>query len=137
MSQPLHKLALEDGRFSPEAYRFLFEALETVVQDLGRESAEGVARHVSGQELLTGLKRRATRQFGPLAAQVWRSWGIRESLDWGRMVFLLVDKQMLRRQDGDSLEDFREDFDFDDYFVQGYELELPPEIAPPALSGDD
>lgn len=137
MSQPLHKLALEDGRYSPEAYRFLFEALETVVQDLGRESAEGLARHVSGGELLEGLKRRARRQFGPLAAQVWRSWGIRESVDWGRIVFLLVDKQMLRRQDEDSIDDFRVDFDFDRYFITEYELALPPEIAPPAISGDE
>ncbi len=130
MSQSLHKLALEDGRYSPEAYRFLFEALEAVVQDLGRDSEEGVARHVSGQELLGGLKARARREFGPLAAQVWRSWGIREALDWGRIVFLLVDKQMLRRQDEDSLEDFGEEFDFDAAFVDGYELELPPEIGP-------
>ena len=137
MSQSLHKLALEDGRYSPEAYRFLFEALETVVQDLGRESAEGVSRHVSGQELLTGLKRRAVREFGPLSAQVWRSWGIHESLDWGRIVFLLVEKQLLRRQDEDSLEDFAEDFDFDAGFEAAYELELPPVIAPPAVSGDD
>ncbi|MCB1005018.1 MAG: hypothetical protein KDB35_12620 [Acidimicrobiales bacterium] len=44
---------------------------------------------------------------------------------------------LLNRREEDSLEDFREDFDFDRYFVDGYELQLPPEIAPPALSGDE
>ena len=137
MSLSLHKLALEDGRYSPEAFRFLLEGLESVVQDLGRESEEGTSRHVSGRELLAGLKHNASRQFGPLAGVVWRSWGVRQSIDWGHMVFLLVDKNLLRRQDEDSIEDFREDFDFDRTFVEDYELELPPEIAPPAVSGDE
>jgi len=137
MSHRIRKLALEDGRYSPEAFRFLLEALEVVVRDLSRGQAEGESQHVSGQELLRGLKRAASRSFGPLAGAVWRSWGVHETIDWGRIVFIMVDNDMLRRQDGDSIDDFREDFDFDKTFVGGYELDLPPEIAPPAVSGDD
>ena len=103
----------------------------------GRSDAEGSERHVSGQELLEGMRVHATELFGPLAAQVWRSWGVNETLDWGRIVFLLVDNGMLNRQDNDTIEDFRDGFDFDDVFVDRYRIELPPAIGPRAPSADD
>ena len=130
MKDPLQKIATEDGRYSPEAFRFLFEALESSVRSLGREEEEGVMRHVTGQELLGGLREMATQAFGPLAAQVWRSWGIQEGMDWGRIVFLLVDASLLKRREEDTLEDFGECFDFDKAFVEDYSLALPTEIGP-------
>jgi len=67
----------------------------------------------------------ASEIFGPLAAQVWRAWGVHEALDWGRIVFLLVDEGMLNRQDSDTLDDFRTDFDFERAFVDAYRPRLP------------
>lgn len=130
MNDPLRKLALRDGRYAPEAYAFLFESLEHAVKLAGRETAEGVERHVTGQELLAGLREHAGELFGPLAAEVWRRWGVRESLDWGRIVFLLVESGMLNRQENDTIEDFRSDLDFDRAFVAGYRPRLPPELFP-------
>lgn len=126
MEDPVRTLALQDGRYSPEAFRFLFESLETAVQLAGKEDAQGSERHVSGQELVEGMRHYARRVFGPLAARVWRSWGVHEVLDWGRIVFLLVDAGMLNSQPSDTLDDFREEFDFDEFFVRGYE---PPVSA--------
>src|SRR5687768_16906976 len=120
MNEALRKLALQDGRYSPEAFRFLYESLEHALRLAGREEAEGVDRHVSGREVLAGMRACALQQFGPLAAHVWRSWGIRESLDWGRIVFLLVDHKMLKRQEGDTIEDFADNFDFDQVFERDY-----------------
>jgi uncharacterized repeat protein (TIGR04138 family) len=128
VSDPLRKLALEDGRYAPEAFQFLFESLDHAVRLAGREEAEGADRHVSGQELLAGLRHHAAEIFGPLAGDVWRAWGIRESIDWGRIVFLLVDAGMLNRQENDTIEDFRDGFDFDDAFVRSYRPKLPPEL---------
>lgn len=125
MNEALRKLALSDGRYSPEAFRFLYEALEHALRITGREQAEGADRHVSGREVLEGMRACARQQFGPLAAHVWRSWGVRESLDWGRIVFLLVEHGMLKRQDGDTIEDFREEFDFDQFFERDYKPEIP------------
>jgi uncharacterized repeat protein (TIGR04138 family) len=59
---------------------------------------------------------------------------VRETLDWGRIVFLLVDNGMLNRQDEDTLEDFRDGFDFDEAFVRSYAPKLPPRLGP---RGDD
>ena len=126
MSDPLRQLALRDGRYSPEAYRFLFESLDYAVRLAGKDEAEGAARHVTGQEVLCGMRAYAKDVFGPLAAHVWRSWGVSDTLDWGRIVFLLVDEGMLKRQEGDSIDDFRRGFDFDQVFVEEYRPELPP-----------
>lgn len=67
----------------------------------------------------------ATELFGPLAAQVWRSWGVHSTLDWGNMVFLLVEEEKLSRNEEDTIDDFREDFDFDEVFVEPYRPRLP------------
>jgi len=118
-------LALKDGRYSPEAFRFLFEALPHAVRLAGKEKAEGTEKHVTGQEVLAGMRAHASQVFGPLAAAVWRSWGVRETLDWGRIVFLLVDNGLLNRQESDTIEDFRSGFDFDEVFVRRYQVPLP------------
>ncbi len=117
------KLA-RDGHYSHEAFRFLFEALEHALVVSGKEEAEGPERHITGNELLEGMRQYASRIFGPLAAQTWRSWGINGSMDWGRIVFLLVEAGMLNRQESDTIEDFADDFDFDEFFVQGYRPKL-------------
>jgi uncharacterized repeat protein (TIGR04138 family) len=67
----------------------------------------------------------AKATFGPLAAQVWRSWGVHDTVDWGRIVFLLVDNEMLNRQESDTIEDFADGYDFEEAFVEGYRPELP------------
>ncbi len=125
MKEQLRKLALRDRRYSPEAFVFLFESLEPALHLAGKEAAEGQERHITGQELLAGLRDHARRTFGPLAAHVWRSWGLSTSLDWGRIVFLLVDEGLLRRQESDTLADFEPGFDFERELVEGYRPELP------------
>lgn len=128
MNDPLRRLALKDGRYAPEAFQFLYDSLDHAVRLTGREQAEGTDRHVTGQELLAGLRAHATEVFGPLAGAVWRAWGIRDTLDWGRIVFLLVDEGMLNRQESDSIEDFRAGFDFDAAFVAAYRPAIPAEL---------
>jgi uncharacterized repeat protein (TIGR04138 family) len=120
----LREIALRDGRYSPEAFYFLFEALEVAVKLAGKDELQGAARHVTGQEVLNGMRQHALNSFGPLAGHVWRSWGIQSTLDWGRIVFVLVEQSLLRRQDDDRLEDFAAGFDFDAAFVDAYKPQL-------------
>ena len=124
VDDPIGDLARSDGRYSSQAFRFLFESLEQAIKLAGKDEETGVARHVTGQEVLNGMRENASTQFGPLAAQVWRSWGINEALDWGRIVFLLVEAGLLNRQESDTIEDFRDGFDFDEAFVRNYEPPL-------------
>ena len=125
MDRQIVELAARDGRYSVEAFRFLYESLEVATRMSGKEDLEGGERHVTGQQVLAAMREHAQRSFGPLAAQVWRSWGIHASIDWGHVVFLLVEAQLLKRQDTDSIEDFRDDFDFDKVFVREYRPALP------------
>ena len=121
----MREIARKDGRYAPEAFRFLVESLSYAIQLAGKEHAEGPARHVTGQELLAGMRAFGTELFGPLAAQVWRSWGVHTTLDWGNMVFRMVEEEKLSRNEEDSIEDFRDGFDFDEAFVRDYRPVLP------------
>ena len=134
---PVREVWRKDGRYALEAYQFLFESLEKAVQQTGRDSEHGSGRHVSGQELVEGMRQHALEMFGPLGAQVWRSWGVHSTVDWGRIVFLLVDARLLNSQETDSIEDFENGFDFDEAFRDGYRPDLPPEIGARPLSSED
>jgi len=128
---PLRAVARSDPRYRLEAYTFLYDALDATVRTIAeRRRTEGDEndRHVSGQQLLEGMRIHAIGLFGPLAAQVWRSWGVRDTEDWGRIVFNLVESGLLRRQDSDTIEDFRGGYDFDAAFVDAYEPTLPTEL---------
>ncbi len=75
------------------------------------------SRHVTGQELARGIADYGRDRFGPLARAVFAHWGIRETLDFGHIVFSLVDNGLMGRTDEDSLEDFRDVYDFDEAFA--------------------
>ena len=128
MNDPLREVVEKDGRYAREAYQFLFDSLETAVTLAGRQAAEGVGKHVTGQELLEGMRAHALHLFGPLGAHVWRSWGVRSTMDWGRIVFILVDSKLLNRQESDTIEDFRDGFDLDQAFG-AYSPTLPKELG--------
>ena len=134
---PLRDIWKADGRYAYEAFQFLLNSLEHTVEHTGRLEEEQAGRHVSGQELLDGMRGHALNLYGPLAAEVWRSWGVRSSLDWGHIVFALVQGGMLNRQDSDTLDDFENGYDFDEVFVKSYQPRLPSEIPPTPTSGDE
>ncbi|MEM9802970.1 MAG: Minf_1886 family protein [Planctomycetota bacterium] len=129
-TDPLREVWKKDPRYRFEAYHFLLEALDRVAKSQEASLAKsGGNKHVTGQELLEGMRQHATHLFGPLAAQVWRTWGIENTLDWGRIVFNLVESELLRRQDSDTIDDFRDGYDFDEVFIRSYELRLPHELG--------
>ena len=99
----LMELRRKDGRYSLDAYRFAFEALEYTVRDYLKLKQP---RHVSGKELCEGMRRLAVDQFGFMAYDVWTKWGIRETRDWGHIIFNLVEAKLLRKTDEDNVEDF-------------------------------
>ena len=125
----LRQIAREDGRYSPDAFQFLYEGLDRAVKLAGSDAEKGPGRHVSGAELLEGMRQFGLEQFGPLTPFVWRSWGIFTTRDWGNIVFLLVDAGMMKRREDDRIEDFTPGYDFDQVFVQDYKPNLPAELG--------
>jgi uncharacterized repeat protein (TIGR04138 family) len=103
-----------DRRYARDAYIFVLRVIDVVLSDL-REK-----RHISGQELLEGLRIQAIRQFGPMAKQVFNEWGLIETSDIGHIVFNLVEEELLEKTDDDSMEDFACGFDFKKVFEEDY-----------------
>lgn len=114
-------------RYHPNAYRFLFAALRRTQNDLGRSHSEGPdddEAHISGQELVEGIRRFALDQFGWLAITVFREWGITTTGDFGRMVFELIERGEMRKTDQDQIEDFYGLFDFEEAFCDRYQFNV-------------
>jgi uncharacterized repeat protein (TIGR04138 family) len=106
-----------------KAYQFLFEALRWTQEKLGRgrtESAEEDSAHVSGVELLHGVRELALEQFGYMAACVFRQWGILATDDFGDMVFELVERGEMRKTENDQRSDFAGVYDFDAALTDEY-----------------
>ena len=113
----MEEVIIADGRYPPEAYAFLHEGLAKAVKDTyGPESGRDATRHVTGQQLCCALHDLAIERWGMLARTVLAKWTIRETLDFGNMVYLLIRHGFMKKTEADSIEDFRDVFDFADAF---------------------
>ena len=115
----------DDGRYPPEAYAFLHEGLARAAKDAYEtELAEGGQHHVSGQELCEALRDQAIERWGMLARTVLAKWNINTTIDFGQMVYLLIEHDYMRKTPEDSLEDFRDVYGFDEAFPAEGQFEL-------------
>ena len=122
--QSVFAILRRENRFDPHAYFFLKDALDFTLKRIA-ETNGGLARHVTGQELLAGFRDLAMEQFGPMASTVMTEWGVTECQHVGDMVFQLIEEQVFGKQDSDQREDFTGSFEFIDSLVQPY---LPERI---------
>jgi uncharacterized repeat protein (TIGR04138 family) len=113
----------EDPRFDRKAYDFVRLGLDHTVKELRKKDAGRAekSRHVSGPELLEGLRVYALDQYGPLAKTVLNAWGIRRCRDFGDIVFNLIEYNVFSKTDNDRREDFSDVYDFDDAFVKPFQ----------------
>ena len=111
----LDEILLSDSRYKLEAYVFVINALDYTMSKLMRQG------HVTGPELLDGIKRLARREFGPMARSVFENWGVNGTADFGEIVFTLVDAGLLGKTEEDSLSDFNDVYDFGDVFDDQYD----------------
>lgn len=110
-------------RYSFKAYQFLFDALRKTQTRLGRSGGHGPEdeqAHVSGQELMNGVREYALDQFGLMAICVFRQWGIRKTDDFGDMVFEMIERGEMRKTDADQRSDFCGVYDFQQGLVDNY-----------------
>ncbi len=109
----------QDARFSLDAYLFVKDALDYTVKTLSKPS-EGPDRHVSGNELLEGIRAYAIDQFGPVTLTVLHYWGISQPRDFGEIVFNMVEHGILGKTDEDTREDFEGGYDFSEAFEEPF-----------------
>lgn len=108
--EKIQAIRRKDGRYKPEAYLFVLAALHFTLSSLP------AIRHITGRELLEGIRVYGVDQFGPLTRQVFEHWGIQTTEDFGRIVFLLVEQKLLGKTEEDSLADFQQGYDFSEAF---------------------
>ena len=113
----------EDPRFDRKAYDFVRLGLDATVKELKKKDSARAekSRHVSGPELLQGLRAYALDQYGPLAKTVLDSWGVRRCRDFGDIVFNLIEYNVFSKTENDKREDFSDIYSFDEAFVKPFQ----------------
>jgi uncharacterized repeat protein (TIGR04138 family) len=128
----------QDSRYAAEAYSFLREALDYTQKTIAKDS-RGRLRHVTGQELLGGIREFALAQFGPMTMMVLEEWGIHHCRDFGELVFNMVESDLLAKTDRDSRADFGGGYDFFDAFRKPFlppSQQVKPEPTPAPAAGE-
>ena len=121
--QILNSIIASDSRYHRDAYHFVREGLDYTQQTISKQE-DGTLRHISGQELLGGMRAHALEEYGPMAQMVLKEWGISRCEDFGEIVFNMVEHDLLARTDEDTRDDFKGGYSFQEAFCQPF---LPPE----------
>ena len=116
--QKLAQILVRDDRYRRESYRFVQEGLEFTMQRRGRRG------HVSGRDLVLGLRDLARERFGLMARTVLTQWGVKSTSDFGELVFNMIEEDIMSKQDCDTRADFADIFDFEEAFERDMTIEI-------------
>ena len=120
-STTVDAIIARDPRFERDAYLFVRDALEFTTKQQKKKSARSLPEcHISGQQLLEGVRLYALSQYGPMVPTVFEHWRVRSCEDIGSIVFNLIEAREFGKSEQDTIEDFRRGYDFDEAFVQPF-----------------
>ena len=108
--EKIQQLLEKNSQYKFEAYSFILAALHDTMKRINP------SRHITGREFCEGIRVYAIDQFGPMARTVLEHWGIKSTLDFGHLVFILVEAGLMRKTEEDSLDDFKDVYDFQKAF---------------------
>lgn len=110
----------DDSRYARGAYYFLRQALDYSLREMRQSGKLNKTNHLTGQQLLEGIRLFAIEQYGPMARTVLENWGVRNCRDFGNIVFNLVECKVLGKTDQDCPEDFDQGYSFSAAFDQPF-----------------
>ncbi len=119
----LERICNHDLRYKRDAYEFVLEALSFTQKKLNRP------KHVTGKELLDGIKDLLLSQYGPMTLSVLDYWGVKNTEGFGQIVFNLVSNRILSRTEDDTMGDFKSGYDFKETFNVSYHRQLEKKIS--------
>lgn len=122
-AEAVDSIVAKDNRYDREAYAFVRDALDFTLKQRKKTNRDEIQRHVSGRELLEGVRQFAIKEFGPMVMTVFSYWGIHKCEDFGSIVFHLIPAGIFGKSDHDSIDDFKDGFVFWEAFVEPF---LPP-----------
>jgi uncharacterized repeat protein (TIGR04138 family) len=128
-AEALDLIVASDPRYQRDAYVFLRDALDFTTKQQKKVKGATV-RHVTGPELLGGVRQYALKEFGPLVMTVFDNWGIHSCEDMGNMVFNLIGAGIFGKTEEDSIEDFKNVYDFEEAFVKPFAPAKPTGAKP-------
>ena len=123
LDNTIEAICENDERYRRDAYEFVMEAL-TFTQKKYRRP-----KHVTGEELLTGIRELLLDKFGPMTLSVLEFWGIKSTEDFGNIVFNLVNHKVLSKTEDDTIESFKNGYDFKEAFGIEYQRLLEKRIS--------
>ena len=130
-AEALDSIISSDPRYQRDAYVFLRDSLDFTTKQ--EKKIKGVSvRHVSGPQLLDGVRRYALKEFGPMVMTVFDNWGIHSCEDVGNIVFNLISAGVFGKTEDDSIEDFKNVYRFEEAFVKPFTPDKPANAKPPA-----
>ena len=118
------QICRRDPRYKVQAYQFILESLDFTMRKLNRHGLAGREKHITGRELLEGLREYALQQYGLMTRTVFSSWGISSTEDFGNVVFNLVEDELLNKTEDDSPEEFKDVYDFEEVFERNYRIPI-------------
>jgi uncharacterized repeat protein (TIGR04138 family) len=129
----LQPIVQRDARYMVESYEFVMHALDHTHKMLGRRPPDQHADpedprfHVTVRQWVEGICDHARREFGLMAPVVFRMWGVRNTDDFGEIVFNLIDAGLMTRTADESRADFHAVLDLDTALVQGFRIVVEEE----------
>ena len=69
------------------------------------------------------MKESGKNHFGYLARTVLESWNVRTTDDFGNLVYNMIGADLLRKAEGDSIDDFHDIYDFRQAFDEAFRIE--------------
>ena len=133
-NEVIRAIQKDDSRYQRGAYYFLRQALDYSLKELHSRGELDKTNHLTGQQLLEGIRLYAIDQYGPMARPVLEHWGIRKCEDFGNIVFNLVECKVLGKTDQDSVEDFARGYSFAAAFDKPFRpIKIKPTIKRPPL----
>ena len=129
-AEALESIVANSPRYHRDGYIFLRDALDFTTTQ--QKKIKGVSvRHVTGPELLDGVRQYALKEFGPMVITVFDSWGIQSCEDIGHMVFNLIGVGVFGKTEEDSIKDFKNVYDFEEAFVRPFAPTKAETAKPP------
>ena len=114
----LEQVVDDYGHFPIEAFEFVRHGLSFTVQQVHGD-VEGKPEsicHISGKQLCEGLRDFAVQRYGVMARAVLAHWGVHRTMDFGRIVFAMVESKLMHKTDQDDIRDFEGIYDFERAF---------------------
>ena len=130
--------ACHGGPYQRRAYEYIYLSISRTIRERMEnrsESGESVNRHINAETLVRGLQSKLRSDFGYLAHDVMRSWGLSGSADVGEIVFRLADVKVLSLSPTDSRSDFCGICDFSSGGAPSEEISRQKKAVLPVLDG--